>query len=112
MSQKARLTLEGDDPSGSLSMSLADALARAKGVDDTELGFCLHDYVDVSALAGLFGSKSGRFLRRGTVSFAVEEWLVVVDVGRDDEIELTVEPRSAKPIAAAHATAESERSVE
>ncbi len=84
--------MEGPDRDGQLSLGIAETLARAKGVEFDELDVCLHDYADLSALTQLFGSGPRATPRRGTVSFVVEEWLVVVDVGHDDEAEVTVEP--------------------
>jgi hypothetical protein len=95
MNSRHYVRTDGEDPEGWLGLCIVDALANAKGVDPAALGLCLHDYVDVSALVQLFGSASGR-PRRGTVSFVVEEWLVVVDVGRDEEVEVSVEPARAE----------------
>ncbi|MFC6725064.1 HalOD1 output domain-containing protein [Halobium palmae] len=103
MNPKVRLTLDRNDPDGSLSLSIAGALGQAMGVDGADLDLCLHDYVDLTALSQLFGSGVGGSGRCGTVSFVVEEWLVVVDVARDDEIEVTVEPRVARATIDAHA---------
>lgn len=112
MSHKVRLTLDTNDPDGSLSLSIADALAQAMGVDGADLGLCLYDYVDLTALSQLFGSGAAGSQRGGTVSFVVEEWLVVVDVARDDEVEVTVEPRVARPTMGAHAHAGPEQSAD
>jgi hypothetical protein len=103
MDTRRYVRTDGEDPDGRLGLCIVDALAEAEGVDPTELGFCLHNHVDVSALVDLFGSASGR-PRNGTVSFVVEEWLVVVDIDRDEGVEVSVEstrpntPRNGHPV--------------
>jgi hypothetical protein len=91
MSELVRVMVHGTEDVEPLSLGVIQAVAKSKGVDPDELEFAIADFVDLSALSNVFASDTSA-ARRGMVAFTVEDRYVTVDVGRDDDAEITVEP--------------------
>lgn len=91
MENGVRSTITEGEPPGKLSLHLVEAIAAARGTTPDDLDLCLHDYLDVAALAELFESVPTAPTREGSVSFSVDEVLVTVSVRGDERIDITAE---------------------
>lgn len=55
-------------------IDIAEAIAAAEGVEPTELGFTLYDYIDVDAVAALARHRDSSWM----LSFAVPNYTVTL----------------------------------
>lgn len=96
MHEPVRTTIADDERPGKLSLHLVETLAKARGTSPDDLDVCLHDHIDVSALAALFRSSPLAPSRGGSISFSVEELLLTVSVETDGDVEISAEPLPAE----------------
>lgn len=66
------------DTQSSLSIAVIEALARAKGVDATELDVPLYERIDTEALEALYHHSRGTADEGWTLSFPFDEFTVTV----------------------------------
>jgi hypothetical protein len=91
MNQTVDLDLNCRNKRTSLSSGLVDALAEAKGVEPHELDLSIFQFVDPSALDGMFDSSTPGISREGRITFPVEEFRVTIEVAPDDTASIRVE---------------------
>ncbi|MFC6992438.1 HalOD1 output domain-containing protein [Haladaptatus sp. GCM10025707] len=87
-----------------VSELLVHALAKWGRVAPHELDVCIYDYVDPEALDQLFTPPRVGLPRRGTVTVPLETVVATIDVGRDDAVEITIEPQVSETGAYTHST--------
>lgn len=90
MPETVRTTINIEEHYDAVSVAVAKALAEAEDVAPDELDICLFEYVGINAIERVFDSSPPGISRCGTVSFSVRDYVVTIDVGRDDTADIRV----------------------
>lgn len=90
MPETVRTTINFEEHYDAVSVAVLKALAEAEGVQPCETNICLFEYADIGAIERVFDSSPPGISRCGTVSFSVRDYVVTIDVDRDDTAEIRV----------------------